>query len=83
MARILPQKSIGEFLTTYRVTELNHSCPATTLTIKVWDLYGTKPQDESAAPGVGQFIAAIVICETCGKHVTLDRRRLENRMPRA
>jgi len=74
MARILPQKSVAEFLSAYRVEELG--CPPDKLTIKVWDLYGTKPADEENAPGTGKFVAAVVICEECSKHVSLDRKRL-------
>lgn len=74
MARILPQKSVPEFLAAYRVEDLG--CAPDKLTIKVWDLYGTKPADEANAPGTGQFVAALVICDECSKHVSLDRNRL-------
>ena len=74
MARILPQKSIAEFLEAYKVEDFG--CPPEKLMVKVWDLYGTKPEDEENAPGTGQFVAAVVICEDCSKHVSLDRKRL-------
>jgi hypothetical protein len=76
MARILPQGSVAEFLAAYKVTEFENVCPPEGLTVKVWDLYGTKPENESSAPGTGRFIAAVVICEPCSRHITLDRRRL-------
>ena len=81
MARLLPRQSIAEFLTAYRVAELDHACPSDTLIVKVWDQYGTKPEDEAGAPGVGHFIAAVVICEACSRHITLDRQRLANPLP--
>jgi hypothetical protein len=76
MARILPQKSVPEFLAAYNVDELGGDCPPEGLTVKVWDLYGTKPEDENNAPGTGHFIAAVVICDSCSRHITLDRQRL-------
>jgi hypothetical protein len=76
MARILPQGSVAEFLTAYKVTEFGTACPPDSLTVKVWDLYGTKPENETTAPGIGSFIAAVVICEPCSRHITLNRRRL-------
>jgi hypothetical protein len=45
------------------------------LKIKVWDLYGTKPEDEDNAPGTGSFIAAIVICDACDRGVEVHRDR--------
>ena len=65
MARLLPQKSVPEFLEAYGVTELDGVCATEQLNVKVWDLYGTKPEDEENAPGTGSFIAAIVICDEC------------------
>lgn len=76
MSRILPAKAVPEFLKAYNVTELGPGCPPEKLTIKVWDLYGTKPKDEANAPGVGSFVAAVVICDECSRHVDLDRARL-------
>jgi hypothetical protein len=76
MARILPQKSVPEFLAAYDVKEFADVCSMDGLMVKVWDLYGTKPEDELNAPGTGRFIAAVVICESCSRHVTLDRGRL-------
>ena len=76
MARILPQKSVAEFLAAYKVQEFDGVCPPDNLTVKVWDRYGTKPQNEADAPGTGEFIAAVVICGPCSKHITLDRQRL-------
>jgi len=76
MARILPQKSVAAFMAAYNVTELGNQCQPEQLTVKVWDLYGTKPQDEANAPPTGKFIAAVVICDSCSRHVVLDRKRL-------
>jgi len=75
MARVLPAKAVPEFMTAYNVTE-HRGCPPDKITVKVWDLYGTKPADEANAPGVGQFIAAVVICDACDRHVELNRARL-------
>jgi hypothetical protein len=77
MARILPDKSVTEFLTAYGVTELEGTCKTEQLIVKVWDQYGTKPDDEENAPGSGTFIAAIVICNECDTGVQLYRDRLE------
>lgn len=76
MSRILPAKAVPEFLKAYNVTELGPGCSPEKLTIKVWDLYGTKPKDEANASGVGSFVAAVVICDACSRHVDLDRARL-------
>ncbi len=76
MARILPAKAVPEFLKAYGVSELGPQCPPDKLTIKVWDLYGTKPEDEANAPGTGRFVAAVVICDSCSRHVELNRARL-------
>lgn len=76
MARLLPQKAIPEFLKAYKVQEFGADCPPGKLTVKVWDLYGAKPADEANAPGTGKFIAALVICDECSRHVELDRERL-------
>ena len=75
MARLLPQKSLPEFLEAYGVTELDGACAIEDLKIKVWDLYGTKPEDEDNAPGTGSFIAAIVICDACDRGVEVHRDR--------
>ena len=79
MARILPAKTVPEFLKAYDVKELGPGCPPEKLTVKVWDLYGTKPTDETNASGTGQFVAAVVICDECSQHVELDRARLSKR----
>lgn len=79
MARILPATTVPEFLRAYGVNELGPQCPPEKLTVKVWDLYGTKPKDEANAPGSGQFVAAVVICDECSRHVELDRARLSKR----
>lgn len=76
MARLLPKKAIPEFLKAYGVTDFGADCPPEKLIVKVWDLYGTKPEDEENAPGTGKFIAALVICDECSRHVQLDRARL-------
>ena len=75
MARLLPQKSVPEFLEAYGVTDLDGVCATEQLNVKVWDLYGTKPEDEENAPGTGSFIAAIVICDECERGVELHRDR--------
>lgn len=79
MARILPAGAVPEFLKAYDVKELGARCPPEKLTVKVWDLYGTKPEDEANAPGTGQFVAAVVICDECSQHVELNRARLSKR----
>ncbi|MCC7016606.1 MAG: hypothetical protein IT564_05330 [Rhodospirillales bacterium] len=79
MARILPAAAVPEFLKTYAVNELGPQCPPEKLTVKVWDLYGAKPKDEANAPGSGQFVAAVVICDECSRHVELGRARLSKR----
>lgn len=76
MARLLPQKAIPEFLKAYKVQEFGADCPPEKLKVKVWDHYGTKPADEANAPGTGTFIAAVVICDECSRHVELNRERL-------
>ena len=77
MARYIPTKSIPEFLEAYGVTAFGDDCPPDDLWIKVWDLYGTKPEDEDNAPGTGQFLAAIVYCEACDRNVQLGREDLD------
>ena len=76
MARILPAKAVPEFLRAYGVTEFGPECPPGKLIVKVWDLYGTAPKDQDNAPGTGSFVAAMVICDECSRHVELDRARL-------
>ncbi len=78
MARILPTKSVSEFLEAYGVTTFGDDCPPEKLTIKVWDRYGTKPEDEDNAPGTGDFIAAVVFCDECSKDVELNRDDLKS-----
>ena len=60
MARILPTKSNQEFLDAYGV-DAPDGCDLAQLSIKVWDKYGKKPDDEENAPGTGEFVAALVI----------------------
>ncbi len=75
MARILSNTVNADFLTAYGVDGLNDCDPAS-LTIKVWDLYGTAPKDGDAPSGKGTYIAAVVICDGCDKSVELHRAEL-------
>jgi hypothetical protein len=77
MARILPTKAIPEFLEAYGVTTFGDDCPPEKLTVKVWDKYGTTPEDQDNAPGTGQFVAAVVFCDECSKDVQVHRAQLE------
>jgi len=76
MARILPADLVPDFLEAYNVTGLGDACPPDELTVKIWDKYGTKP-DEGEEKPTGSFVAAIVICDSCGKGVQLHRAELE------
>ncbi len=75
MARILPHTVNADFLSAYGVEGIGE-CDPETLTIKVWDLYGTAPKDDNDANAEGQFIAAVVICDSCDKSVELHRDKL-------
>jgi hypothetical protein len=75
MARILPNTVNADFITAHGVEGMV-DCAPETLTIKVWDLYGTAPKDNNTATAEGQFIAAVVICDTCDKSVELHRDKL-------
>ena len=74
MARILPTSVNAEFLSTYGVEGMD-DCAAESLTIKVWDKYGTAPKDDSEATAEGQYVAALVICDGCDKGVEVHRDR--------
>ena len=76
MARILPTKSNQEFLDAYGV-DAPDGCDLAQLSIKVWDKYGKKPDDEENAPGTGEFVAALVICNDCGTGVEVHRDQLD------
>lgn len=75
MARILPSSVNADFLSAHGVDSLG-DCAPETLTIKVWDRYGTAPKDDSSASAEGQFVAAVVICDSCDKSVELHREKL-------
>ena len=77
MARILPEDVNADFLTVYGVEGLP-GCAPEALTIKVWDLYGTKPRDRDTVSAEGQYIAAVVICDSCDLSVELHRDQLES-----
>ena len=77
MARILPTDVVPGFLEAYNVTEIAESCKPEQITVKIWDLYGTAPKDDSEATPTGQFIAAIVFCDDCEKSTQLHRAELE------
>jgi hypothetical protein len=75
MARILPASANAEFLAAYKVEGMG-GCDPATLTVKVWDRWGTAPKDEAAAKGTGEFIAAVVYCKGCDKGVEVHRAQL-------
>ncbi len=75
MARILPDNVNADFLATYGVEGL-HDCAPESLTIKVWDLYDTAPKEGEEITANGQYIAAVVICDSCDKSVELHRDEL-------
>ena len=77
MSRILPENVNADFLTVYGVDKLT-GCAPEALTIKVWDLYGTKPKDGVTVSAKGQYIAAVVICDSCDLSVELHRDQLES-----
>lgn len=77
MTRILDSSVNAEFLSTYGVEGMD-DCDPTSLTIKVWDLYGTAPNDEAPATAEGTYVAAIVICDGCDKGVELHRDRFNS-----
>ena len=89
MARILPDKFVPGFLESYGVDSLTKTCNVDQLTVKIWDKYGKKPI-EGEEQATGSFIAAIVICDDCGKalHIDDDRvtgtpsRTMKKHMPR-
>lgn len=75
MARILPNSLNAEFLSAYGVEGMDDCDPAS-LTIKLWDRYGTAPADEASATAKGEYVAAIVICDGCDKGVEVHRDTL-------
>lgn len=75
MARILPSSINADFLKAYGVEGMD-DCAPETLTIKVWDRYGTAPKDDADAKAEGEYVAAVVICDGCEKSVELHRERL-------
>jgi len=75
MARILPGNVNADFIKAYSVDGLGDCDPAS-LTIKVWDLYGTAPKDGEAVTAEGTYIAAVVYCEGCDKNVEVHREQL-------
>ena len=77
MARILPEDVNADFLAVYGIDELP-GCSPEALTIKVWDLYGTMPKDGDTVSAEGQYIAAVVICDSCDFSVELHRDQLES-----
>ena len=76
MARILPDKLVPGFLESYGVDSLTKTCNVDQLTVKIWDKYGKKPI-EGEEQATGSFIAAVVICDDCGKGEQLHRDKLE------
>ena len=75
MARILANDINADFLDKFNV-EAFSQCEPNDLTIKIWDLYGTAPKEGDKPSAHGQFIAAIIICDTCDKSVELHRDQL-------
>lgn len=78
MPRQLPPQAVPEFLKHYRAANCCADCSSGKLAVTVWDHYGTVPKDGSkeAERGTGTFIAALIICQDCGRNETLDRARL-------
>ena len=75
MARILPNKVNSAFLLEYNVMSFSE-CTPKSLTIKVWDLYGTAPKESDTITARGEYVAAVIICDTCDKSVELHRKQL-------
>ncbi len=75
MARILPDNSNTNFLTKYGIKDFC-DCKPESLTIKVWDLYGTAPKETNDTEADGKYVAAIIICDPCDKSIELHRRQL-------
>lgn len=78
MARILPTDVVPAFLEAYGVTEISEDCGVDQLTVKIWDKYGTAPQDGDEIKPTGSFVAAVVFCDECGKSTQLHREKLES-----
>ena len=77
MARILSNSINADFLAEFNV-EAFSKCAPEKLTIKVWDLYGTAPKEGDKISACGQYIAAVIICDSCNKSVELRRDQLTN-----
>jgi hypothetical protein len=75
MARILPGDVNADFLKAYGVDGVG-GCDPKTLTIKVWDRYGTAPKDDETVTAEGTYIAAVVYCESCDESVEVHREQL-------
>ena len=75
MSRILPDSINADFLTAYNVDTLA-DCAPETLTIKVWDMYGTAPKEGDEIKAEGAYVAAVVICDSCDKSQELHRDQL-------
>ena len=75
MARLLPDNIKADFLTEYNVGNFAE-CAAHSLTIKVWDLFGTAPSKDEDINARGQYVAAIIICDSCDKSLELHRKDL-------
>jgi hypothetical protein len=75
MARILPAAVNADFLSAYKVEGMG-GCDPATLTVKVWDRWGTAPKDGDAPSGTGTFIAAVVYCPSCEKSIEVHRDQL-------
>ena len=79
MPRKLPPNGATEFLEHYQVGTSCKDCGSQDFSVVVYDSYGTMPKDESdpaAQRGVGDFVAAFVVCEGCGKSSIVDRAQL-------
>ena len=75
MARILLNSTNADFLVKFNV-EAFSKCEPKSLTIKVWDLYGTAPKEDDKPSVSGQYVAAVIICDACNKSVELHRDQL-------
>ncbi len=78
MPRHLHPDGLAEFQRHYGIGAACESCGSEKLSVTVWDHYGTVPEDGSTEieAGIGDFLAALVICQDCEAVTSLDRARL-------
>lgn len=77
MSRILPKALNQEFLDTYGGADFANECSPDKLVIKLWDVYGTAPEDHDAVnTASGTYLAAMAICDECSKGRQFNREEL-------